>query len=106
MFGAVVVWVWLLGIVVAMFVMPRRVGLNRFAWAVAFAHPPSRRNGIPWAILSYLKALVWPIVLGYWLVQDRPPSRVLFGAEAAEILYGDPDRAMPGFVTKWTRTST
>lgn len=103
-FGVVIAWVWFLGTFVAIFVMPRRVGLDRFAWAVAFAHPPSRRNGIPWAIVSYAKALAWPVVLGYWLAQGRPPSRLLFGEEAALHLYGDPSRAMPGFVTKWKQT--
>jgi hypothetical protein len=64
-------------------------------------HPGSRRNGIPWAITAYCKVLVWPAVFAVWLANGRPPSRVLYGPAAAEQLYGDPDRALPGFVTKW-----
>jgi hypothetical protein len=86
---------------VTMFVLPRRVGLNRHAWPVAFMHPPSRRNGIPWAIVSVGKMSAWPIVLAFWLLNDQPPSRVLYGPAAAERLYGDPERALPGFLTKW-----
>lgn len=83
------------------FVLPRRVGLNRYAWLVAFMHPPSRRNGIPWAIVSIGKVFAWPIVLTRWLINDRPESRVLYGPAAAERLYGDIEAARPGFVTKW-----
>jgi hypothetical protein len=99
--GASLFITYFVGIIVSMMVFAWRVGLNRFAWAVAFMHPGSRRNGIPWAIVSYFKAFVWPIVLVFWLVNDRPPSRVLYGPDAAEQLFGDPDRALPGFMTKW-----
>lgn len=93
--------IYMLGVVVAVVVLPWRIGLNRFAWAVAFMHPGSRRNGIPWAIKAYLKTIIWPVVFGLWLAQDRPPSRVLYGPAAAEELYGDPGKALPGFMTKW-----
>jgi hypothetical protein len=92
---------WLIGMFVAVFVLPWRVGLNHYAWAGAFMQPGSRRNGIPWAIKAYFKLPVWPLVLAYWLAQGRPGSPVLFGPEAAEQLYDDPSRAMPGFMTKW-----
>ena len=95
---------YFVGLIASLFVLPWRVGLNRFAWAVAFARPGSRRNGIPWAVVSYTKALIWPAVLGLWLAQERPPSRVLYGEAAAEAMYGDPSRALPGFMTKWKST--
>jgi hypothetical protein len=52
-------------------------------------------------IFAFGKLVLWPIVFVIWLANDRPPSRVLYGPDAAERLYGDPDRAMPGFMTKW-----
>jgi hypothetical protein len=98
--GAFVI-IYLVGFIIGAFVLPWRVGLNRLAWLGAFAHPGSRRNGIPWALKSYVKLCIWPIVFGMWLAQGRPPSPVLYGEDAAEALYGDPSRAMPGFMTKW-----
>jgi hypothetical protein len=99
--GAGLLITYVVGLFAGLFVLPWRVGLNRFAWGVAFMHPGSRRNGIPWAVTAYVKTLVWPAVFALWLANGRPPSRVLYGAEAAEQLYGDPDRALPGFMTKW-----
>jgi hypothetical protein len=93
------------GAFASIFVYPRRAGLNRFAWLGAFMHPPSRRNGIPWAIKSFVKVMLWPLVFGWWLYEGKPPSPVLFGPEAAERLYGDREKHMPGFMTKWTERS-
>lgn len=98
---AALVTYWV-GVFVSFFVYPYRAGLNRFAWLGAFMHPGSRRNGIPWVIKSYIKVMLWPVVLGIWLHRGKPPSPVLFGPEAAERLYGDPDKHLPGFMTKWS----
>lgn len=92
---------YFVGYIATLFVMPWRAGVSSQAWLVAFMHPQSRRNGIPWAIVAYGKAVLWPLVFAIWLMNDRPPSSVLYGPEAAERLYGDPDRALPGFMTKW-----
>ena len=93
-----------LGIVVAIFVYPRRVGLNRYAYASAFMHVPSRRNGVPWVAKTIGKIVVWPIVFGLWVQAGRPPSQVLYGPDATERL-GHPDGEIPyhlrGFATKW-----
>ena len=35
------------GAFTAMFTLPRRAGMRREAWLAAFAHPGSRRIGIP-----------------------------------------------------------
>ena len=64
-------------------------------------HPASRRNGIPWLVRSFAKALVWPLVLYNWNEAGRPPSPVLFGEAAAEKLGMDPASAQ-AFATKWT----
>lgn len=95
---------YFIGFLAGVFVLPWRVGLNRMAWLGAFAHPGSRRNGIPWVIKNFVKLYIWPVVFVAWLVQGRPDSPVLFGPDAAEKVYGDPNKAMPGFITKWKAT--
>jgi len=53
-------------------------------------------------VVSYVKALGWPLVLVLWLANGRPETRVLFGPAAVQLPYGDPDKAMPSFMTRWT----
>jgi len=88
------------GGLVSVFVYPWRAGLNIMAYVGAFAHEPSRRNGIPWVIKTFVKMSAWPIVFGVWLRDGRPPSRVVFGPDAAE-RFGRPGDYLPGFQTKW-----
>ncbi len=99
------VWAYFIGCVVSAVVYPRRAGMDTGAWLVAFMHPGSKRNGIPWVLMTVIKVISWPIVLGIWLNQGRPPSPVLFGPAAALMLYGDAERYQPGFLTKWTAPS-
>jgi hypothetical protein len=88
-------FVYVLGVFISFgVVFPMRAGsewkgLN--AIVTAFAHEPSRRNGIPWVAKSFAKALAWPVVLGLWLKDDRPESPVVFGPVAARELGIDPD---------------
>jgi hypothetical protein len=57
------------------------------------------------AIKAYCELLIWPAALASWLASGRPPSRALYGPEAVERLYGDPDNALlPGFRTNWKAT--
>lgn len=102
----VLTFAYYIGIPVAWWILPRRVGLDHHAWPAAFAHEPSRRNGIPWAIKSYIKIFTWPAVLGYWIYEGKPDSPVLFGPKASEKL-GKASHDIPyaerGFATKWTR---
>lgn len=92
------------GIAVSIFVYPRRVGLNFYAYQAAFMHEPSRREGIPWVIKTIGKIAVWPIVCALWVQAGRPPTHVLYGPDASERL-GQPSTNIPyhlrGFATKW-----
>lgn len=97
---ALVMGSYYLGMFVAFLVHPWRAGMNVHAYAVAFAHPPSRRNGVPWVVKTFAKACAWPVVLGVWLRDGRPPARVVFGPEAAERL-GQSGTYLPGFQTMW-----
>lgn len=100
--------VWLWGGVVSLFVYSARCGLGWNAGNTimsAWMHVPSRRNGVPWVILTLGKAIAWPIVLGIWLRAGRPPSPLLYHESAAAAL-GRPDAdlsyAERGFATKWS----
>lgn len=92
----------------SLFVYSWRCGLG---WNVgntvmsAWMHVPSRRNGVPWMILTFGKALGWPVVLGIWLRADRPASSLLFHESAAAALGRPPGElsyAERGFATKWS----
>lgn len=100
-FFAILVVVYELGALASVAVYAYRAGGTPVAYVTAFLHPPSRRNGIPWAIRSFGKAVAWPLVLYTWNDAGRPPSPVLFGEAAAEKLGKDPDLAQ-GFATKWS----
>ena len=99
-----------LGWFVAAFVFPARVNGGRFVspliYLSAWMHPPSRRNGLPWVIKTFVKVSFWPVVFAYWMYKGRPPSPVLFGDAAAERL-GLPETsyATQNFATKWKAKS-
>ena len=104
----VIAIIWFVGLWVSLAVFARRVGLRLFGdslLASVFAHAPSRRNGIPWLFVAIGKAVVWPVVIVFWLVNDRPASTVLYGQAAADRL-GFGDRELQyherGFASKWT----
>ena len=99
--------IYYLGVFIALFVFPARVNGGGFAsplvYLMAWQHPPSRRNGIPWVIKTIGKAFVWPAVFGLWQYEGRPPSPVLFGGAAADKLgLPEPGYETNGFATKWT----
>lgn len=97
--------VYEIGVFVALAVFAVRAGGSVVGpYITAFAHPPSRRNGIPWVLKSIGKAFAWPYVLWDWDQRGRPPSPVLYGEAAAERLGIDPDSG-PGFLTKWSAPS-
>lgn len=98
----VLVVVYELGILAALLVLAVRAGGSPLGpYITAVMHPPSRRNGIPWLVRSFGKALAWPLVLYNWDREGRPPSPVLFGGAAAERLGMASDSAQ-GMATKWT----
>ena len=106
--GTFLVVAYEIGAIVSfLLVFPARVGFspNPSVYLSAWQHVPSRRNGIPWAFGSFLKAAGWPVLLAIWIRGGRPPSSVLFGAAAAERLGRDAselDYSARGFATKWT----
>lgn len=102
--GILAVTYWA-GAFVAIFVYPRRIGGNRYAYVTAVMHPASRRNGIPWLVKTIVKIFGWPVVLGLWLRDGQPPSKELYGEAAAERLGIPPEslnEATNAFATKWT----
>lgn len=98
----VLIVIYEIGAMVSLGVFAVRAGGSVIgSYMTAFMHPPSRRNGIPWVLKSFVKAMAWPYVLWDWNQRGRPPSPVLYGQEAAERLGLNPERAS-AFATKWT----
>lgn len=102
--GGILLAIYYIGLIAAfLFVFPWRIGANPTIYVTAFAHPPSRVNGIVWAVTCFLKSYIWPFLLWRWLAAGRPPPTVLFGEPAAEMLgipYHD-TYSSRGFAIKW-----
>jgi hypothetical protein len=81
MIAGVLVWVWLLGAIVAGFVVRVRAGVG--VWRRPKILGPDG-FGLGWAIHSAFKAAFWPVTLGYWVANGRPEPRVVFNAKARQ----------------------
>lgn len=102
---AVLLVSYYVGMLAAAIAYAYRAGGTVGAYVTAVMHPPSRRNGIPWLLKTWVKICLWPLILYQWLQDGKPPSPVLYGELAAERLGINPDHAM-GFATKWTSSAT
>lgn len=76
--------IYFLGLLVAITVLRSRSGIP--FWYSGMPGP--FWISIQWALLSSFKAFLWPIVLVWWLANERPEPRILFfeKAEAQQLM--------------------
>lgn len=77
----VVVGVWLVGWLIAIFVIRVRAGvgvMSRLKVLGAGGH------GLGWTLHAGTKAMFWPVTLVHWLATGRPEPRVVFNEKARQ----------------------
>jgi hypothetical protein len=79
--GAALVWMWIIGVVVAVSVIRIRAGAGFWRGLKVFGHGGF---GPVWVGTALVCAMVWPVTLAVWLARGRPEPRVVFNEKALE----------------------
>lgn len=79
--AAILVWIYLGGIVVSVLVLRVRAGVG--VWHGLRIFGPNGFGPV-WAVTLVACSMVWPVALAVWLVRGRPEPRVVFNEKALE----------------------
>ncbi|MEJ8278266.1 hypothetical protein [Pseudonocardia spirodelae] len=90
---------WFIGALIAGMAFRVRAGLGMWS---SYRMLGDGGLGVEWTLITVGKTFVWPVVLAYWLLNDRPEPRIVFNEKAArrrqeaERLAGAPPQAPGG----------